>query len=330
MKISILITSYNLVDYIDDAISSVICQEFPCDWELLIGDDGSTDGTLEHINNWISKFPDNIQLITENRDGEEGKTGSRAARNRARLLEKASGDYINYLDGDDCWLGTVKLKEQLEMLENPRYKDCSCCAHNIEAFYIPKNACRIMVDETISTRTYSAKEYWPKQYFHTNTILFRKECKEMMLDSLYRDHLNDNFITYILLQYGKILYLNKVWARYNLTGEGLWTGKGPVYGRFRNLTLYDLERHIEPKLWLESFERHLGDFKIILKDYSPEKYKIVEPIVGNLPQDVFRVTRGLALKPDASLREKLARLVIILEYWLLRLCLKVHTIIKNI
>ena len=50
MKISVMITSYNLQDYIDAAIESVVRQEMPCDWEILIGDDGSTDGTVMQLN----------------------------------------------------------------------------------------------------------------------------------------------------------------------------------------------------------------------------------------------------------------------------------------
>ena len=70
MKLSILLTSYNLVDNIDAAISSIVVQEMPFDWELLVGDDGSTDGTVEHVQEWVKKYPNNIQLIQHPRDGE--------------------------------------------------------------------------------------------------------------------------------------------------------------------------------------------------------------------------------------------------------------------
>ena len=49
MKLSILITSYNLEEYISQAIESVVKQNMPFEWELLIGDDGSTDGTVDII-----------------------------------------------------------------------------------------------------------------------------------------------------------------------------------------------------------------------------------------------------------------------------------------
>ena len=138
-KISVMLTSYNLVDYIDESISSVVNQDFPCDWELLIGDDGSNDGTIEKLKVWQSKYPENISYVVRDRPATKVKDGYRAAKNRAALLDQATGDYLIFLDGDDCWLGTEKIKTQFQILEDPANADCSCCAHNIQAYVIPEN-----------------------------------------------------------------------------------------------------------------------------------------------------------------------------------------------
>ena len=293
MKVSIMVTSYNLHDYIDNAIESVVCQDFPCDWELLIGDDGSSDGTLDDIEKWRKKYPDNIRIFVSERNNDEVKNGTRAARNRARLLENATGDYLIYLDGDDCWTYPSKIKEQLRHLTNIENEDCSCCAHNIEAYQMVTGEKYPMTSIQITTRKFTAKEYWTNYYFHTNTILFRKECKDLLLK--YRNYLNDNLITYILLQYGKILYLDKLWARYNLTGDGLWTGKSLIYGRFRNLIYMDLEININPKLKYCCIKRHMGDFELILKNYKPSiDYNIIQPLVDNIDTSIFFFSTSLA------------------------------------
>ena len=77
-----------------------------------------------------------------------------------------------------------------------------------------------------------------------------------MLDKRYRDFLNDNFITFLMLQYGNIYYLPYSWAQYNLTGDGLWTGKKRSYGCFRNMILYDLEKSINPLMNQVSFQHY--------------------------------------------------------------------------
>ncbi len=307
MKVSILLTSYNLVDNIDAAISSIVVQEMPFDWELLIGDDGSTDGTVEHVQEWIKKYPKNIQLIQHPRDGEAKKTGFRAAQNRAKLLEIASGDYINYLDGDDIFLGTQKFKTQLEKLESPEYQNCSCCAHNTIAYVEKENRKYCMTDEKICSQVFTAKQYWPHMYFHTNTILFRRKCIPLLLDPLYRDYLNDTFITFILLQYGDVLYLNENWAQYNMTGEGLWTGKKVAYNVFRNILVYDLELKINPALSHESFIHNRSSILRIFQCYKKEDMPDIEPLVRGLDPEVFKITLLLYKKTGLSFAERTAK-----------------------
>ncbi len=322
MKISIMITSYNLVDYIDTSIQSVVQQEMPCDWELLIGDDGSNDGTIEKIQQWQKRYPNNIRFKVNDRQKTDVKDGFRAGKNRASLLEMATGDYLIYLDGDDCWLGTEKLRTQFEALEDSNNSDCSCCGHNTLGYVIPENRKYKMVDVNVPTRKFSAKEYWPTMYFHTNTILFRKECKKLLLDNLYRMHLNDNFITFILLQFGKVLYLDKVWAQYNITGTGLWTGNGKVYGYFRNITIYDMERKINPYMYLQSYRRHIGDFAFILKNYTPDQYSALLPILNPLDKNIFKYTFAMAHMYDHNLIGFLYRYKVLFHFYYGKLRLK--------
>lgn len=287
MKLSIMITSYNLVDYIDRAIESVIQQDKPFEWELLVGDDGSTDGTVEKIMEWVKKYPEQIFLYQRQRSGTLSKDGFRAAKNRAFLLERASGDFLCFLDGDDCLLGQDKFTRQVSVLSDPINNNCSCSAHNIIANSIKTGEKSIMGIEGLDNCVVKAKTYWKKYYFHPNTIMFRKECKELLLDEKYRDYLNDNFIMYAILQFGDIYFINQEWAQYNLTGEGLWTGKNPVYGRFRNIMLYDLEYQINKSFKLVSFIRHIGDFIFIFKNYTKELMPIVYSLLEGSEQSIF-------------------------------------------
>lgn len=325
-KISILITSYNLEDYIDKAIQSVVSQEMPCEWELLIGDDGSTDRTISIINDWIAKYPDNIRLYSIARNENHGMDGFRAAKNRAFLLEKANGDYINYLDGDDCWLGSEKLKRQFDLLESQEYQDTSCCAHNIYKYFVSDGKGANMVSESIPMRTYTAEEYWAKGYFHTNTILFRSTCKDILLDPINRGYLNDIFITYCLLQKGKLLYVPESWAQYNITGTGLWTGQKIIYGRFRNMHLYDLELRINPSLAKQSFVKHWGDIKYIMENYTQADVDLIAPLVKNLDASIFVYTLLLSKLDNLSKGEKRMKR----NLWLKGLILRIKQRLKLI
>ena len=330
MKVSILLTSYNLVDNIDAAINSVVSQEMPFEWEMIVGDDGSTDGTVDRVQEWVRKYPSNIRLIQHPRDGQVKKTGFRAAQNRAKLLEKASGEFINYLDGDDLFLGTEKIKTQVAMLEKPEYQHCSCCAHNIIANVKKDGRKYSMTDEAIGPQVFTAKQYWPGMYFHTNTILFRRSCIPMLLDPLYRDYLNDTFITFIILQYGDVLYLDKNWAQYNMTGEGLWTGKKKAYNVFRNVLVYDLELKINPGMSKESFIHNRSSILNIFKCYKREDMADIEPLVRGIDPGVFKTTLLLYKKTGLSFSERCKKCKLFLRASLSNNISRVHRLFKMI
>ena len=110
-SISVIIPVYNRCRLIDRAIKSVLGQTIPPD-EIIVIDDGSTDGTDEVIKN---SYPDVILLKQENR-------GVSCARNNG--IKNAKGTWVALLDSDDEWL-PVKLEKQLLALqENSSSKIC--------------------------------------------------------------------------------------------------------------------------------------------------------------------------------------------------------------
>lgn len=329
MKVSILVTTYNVEKYVDDAIKSVVSQEMPFDWELLVGDDGSTDQTQAIVKKWIDKYPENIKLFVNKRD-ETGKVGSRAARNRARLLEQACGEYINYLDGDDCFLGNSKIKTQVSILENPLNADCSCTAHNHVDYFMETGEKKAFLEPGIGDSKYDIFEYWPKRYYHTNTILFRKNCKDLLLRPLYRDFLNDNFITFLLLQHGKVYYSDNLWAQYNRTGDGLWTGHSMAYGDFRNMQLYDLEHKVRQDMNGIIMSRHWGSIRRIKKEYKHGMEEEIKPLLEGLDPKVFPYTFLLAKLGGLSIgmRIKKAMLFAKADLWYLKI--RARALVKRI
>lgn len=299
-----MITSYNLEKYIDNAIKSVVSQHMPCEWEILIGDDGSTDKTIEKIHAWIEKYPENIKLYQWDKEDTHSMNGFRAAANRARLLENAVGDYLIFLDGDDCWLGREKLKHQYELLEMPEFSECSCCGHNIYKYNVDNQTGENMVAPCYQQRLFRKKDYYRHgMYIHTNTLLFRSSCKPLMLDSLNRNFLNDTFITFCMLQQGHMLYLPERYAQYNITGTGLWTGGNRVYGRFRNMHLYDIQRKIDPDLEPLLFRGACTNMEVILNEYSKTDIPLIQPLVDNLNPKIFEYTLRLFNISDQTLKD---------------------------
>ena len=105
--VSIIMPAYNCRDYIEDSIRSVLRQTY-ANWELIIVDDCSTDGTAELIQTY-SGIDARIRPIyfSENR-------GTSVARNAA--IELAEGKYLAFLDSDDLW-EPDKLEKQLNFMK---------------------------------------------------------------------------------------------------------------------------------------------------------------------------------------------------------------------
>jgi glycosyltransferase involved in cell wall biosynthesis len=111
-KVSVIIPTYNRLPMLKEAIHSVLNQNFE-DFELIVVDDGSTDGTAEEIRKYGGRVK--LLLHSENR-------GVSVARNRGIL--HARGKYIAFLDSDDLWV-KEKLKIQVAFLdENPHFPFC--------------------------------------------------------------------------------------------------------------------------------------------------------------------------------------------------------------
>lgn len=91
VEISVVIPAYNAIDYMDEALDSIINQSFK-DLEIICVDDGSTDNTLERLEYYASK-DSRIQVYTQENQGPGGATNTG--------LSKAKGKYIYFMDSDD-------------------------------------------------------------------------------------------------------------------------------------------------------------------------------------------------------------------------------------
>jgi len=103
LRVSVVIPAYNSAEYLADAVESVLAQTHP-QVELIVVDDGSTDGTAEVM----ADYADRCTYVRQ------PNAGSAAARNHG--IQLARGELIAFLDADDLWL-PHKLQRQVECFE---------------------------------------------------------------------------------------------------------------------------------------------------------------------------------------------------------------------
>lgn len=122
--VSVHVITYNQKEYIHETLSSILEQDYD-NIEIVVADDGSTDGTAEIILEYARNFPRIIVPLVGGRN--LGITG-----NSNRALKVCKGKYIAFIGGDDLFL-PGKLTKQVQWFE--KNENRVLCGHQVEVFY---------------------------------------------------------------------------------------------------------------------------------------------------------------------------------------------------
>ena len=123
-KISVCVITYNHCLYIRDCLDSIVTQNTTFDFEVIVGDDGSTDATTQIVQEYVDRYPNRVIHVLH-----QPKVGG--TRNFLDCHNRARGDFVAHMDGDDRML-PGKLQAQADALES----DPSCTAvwHRVDFF----------------------------------------------------------------------------------------------------------------------------------------------------------------------------------------------------
>ena len=171
-KVSIVIPAYNHEKYVGECIQSVLDQTYQ-DFEIIITDDGSSDGTV----NVIKEFDDSrIQLYTH-----ANNKGVCVTINNC--IQKAAGEYIAVLNSDDIWEPT-KLEKQVKYLDS--HPEIGAVFSKVA--FIDEASDLIGFEKLPHSRTFEkenrSRYEWLKYFFFSGnclchpSILIRKKCHE--------------------------------------------------------------------------------------------------------------------------------------------------------
>ncbi len=123
MKVSVCMITYNHDKFIAEAIDSVLMQEVNFGYELVIGEDCSTDNTRDIVVDYKNRYLEKIKLLLR-----EKNLGM--MQNFVQTLQACQGEYIALCEGDDYWISPHKLQKQVDFLDShPGY---SICSHNVK------------------------------------------------------------------------------------------------------------------------------------------------------------------------------------------------------
>ncbi|MBX2982322.1 MAG: glycosyltransferase family 2 protein [Flavobacteriales bacterium] len=162
-KVSIVVIAYQQVHYIAQCLDGILMQRTTFPIEVLVGDDGSTDGTRELCMRYARDHPEKVKLfLREQSDRNPAHPPGRD--NLLALLHAATGEYITRCDGDDYWTDPVKLQQQADHLD--AHPDHAGCFHWVQS-----------IDEHTGEKGLVYGDHGDKQHFTVeDTLTVRSIC----------------------------------------------------------------------------------------------------------------------------------------------------------
>lgn len=238
MKVSVVVPTYQHADYIEDCLQGILAQRTQFPIEILIGEDGSEDGTREICQRIAAEHPHRVRLFLRDRADVIRIMGKPTGRsNLMRTIAEAKGDYIALCEGDDFWTDPLKLQKQVDFLDqHPGHMLCCHKAEvlkggHFEVFPVPDDIVLddIRFDDLL--RTYN--------FFVTATVMFRSSL--LPLPRWFsRVPFGDMGLYFIADAKGRMAMLPEVMAVWRFTGRGSWTGLNTTQQDQRFLRFFNI------------------------------------------------------------------------------------------
>lgn len=256
IQVSVCVVTYNQEQYIAECLESLVTQQTNFKFEIIVGEDCSTDKTRSIVKRYVEKYPALfVPLFYENNVG--------PIENIKQVYLKAKGKYIAHLDGDDFALPD-KLQLQYDVLE----KGYAICSHNV---------CSINMLGKIEHKfwRFEGKEYdW--RFYLKNMPFFAHSSKMFIRNHLISviNELENNTYDFELhlesFKYGNIYHISENLGVYRLD-VGLMKNDKNILIKMIDTKIRVYEKSI----------KYFKDFKYIKKFYLLSLMKILKSTVIN-------------------------------------------------
>ena len=249
-KLSILIPTYNHSEFITKTLEGALEQITDFDFEIVIGDDASTDDNALIISNFTNKFPNKIRAFLHPQNlglNEPRELGGK--NNVGFLFSQCKGEYIALCEGDDYWTEPLKLQKQVDFLENNQ--EYSLCHHQLEVIYQDNSPSHNFNTEnqrdTSTLEDLLKDESW---FLGTASTIFRNVFKQGMPDWWWKTASGDLGIFIEVAKQGKIKYLPESMGKYRKHSGGMTnihTPQNRFFLRNRMEMFENLDKYFEFK-----------------------------------------------------------------------------------
>ncbi len=216
--ISVIMPCYNVADTLKRALDSVLMQKVDFEYEIILVNDASTDGTLK-IANRYKKKSHRVRVFTN-------ATNSGNAKSFYKGLCESRGDFFCVLDGDDYYTIDNKFQKQIDFFRTDVNEEYVAACH---CFMYSFGDDLVNVSPRGKPDEFTYVDFLTNRsgaYYHTSTYLyrniFRGNVPELFAENCFRGD-TSRTIFHLLYSNKKVKVLNFVGSTYEYNREGIWS-----------------------------------------------------------------------------------------------------------
>ena len=287
MKVSVLMITYNQDQFVGQAIESVLGQQVDFEYELVIGEDCSTDRTREIVTSFGEKFPDRIRLLLP-------KSNLGMQENFKTTLAACSGQYVAVLEGDDYWTSPLKLKRQVEFLD--AHSDCAMCFHSVVRSSLTGDQPEsILPDSRYSRDRYTTEDLLVENFIPTCSVMFRRGLFGELPDWIGTLGFSDWPIHILNSECGSVGYIKQTMGVYRVHSEGVWSGRSSSQQWSDSIRFYEvIDAHLK-------FKYH----GLIKCQASAALFELLSRRLRDVPKPMRHFLQSVLMHPYIAVTHKL-------------------------
>jgi glycosyltransferase involved in cell wall biosynthesis len=228
--VSVCMITYNHAPYIAQAIEGVLGQRTDFAFELVIGEDCSTDNTRQICEQFARQHPGTIRLLP-------GEPNMGVSCNFLRTLNACTGRYVAFCEGDDYWQKPDKLQVQVGVLE--AHSSATLTAGGAQILYQDTQQ---VTQDVRNLEYFTFNDLLEDNVLGSATasILVRRDCiSEKDKSLLAQSPIGDWTLSLVCLAHGDGIYLREPMSCYRIHDQGVWGRMSPAQRVTTKSRMYD-------------------------------------------------------------------------------------------
>ncbi len=250
MKLNVILVTYNHSNYIGESLESILAQQTNFDFNIIVADDMSTDGTIEKIRSYekSSSIPF-IYLESEKNLG--------ITKNYERAFCACDAQYVAVMEGDDIWTDPYRLQKHVNFLDHHyecpmtfnRYlvADFEDAKYNVQPCWEPSNRYQLITSRDIVRDNLIG---------NFSTCVYRKTAIDALPDGLFEMTSYDWITNIVVGKNGMIGYLSDVMSIYRIHSNGVWSGSKEAEKNEKLIALIDTYNEFTNHIFEAEFLEH--------------------------------------------------------------------------